>query len=116
MTTTTTTTAKVTASDVVSALKQKLASDARWATRAMLLIHKHQTDEEQASSSTNEHNAVGFNSNDAYILTQFVESFGRYQSLTPKMLAIVFKKMPKYAGQVIRHVGREPIAKSLGLA
>jgi hypothetical protein len=81
----------------------------------MLLIYKYQTAEEQAQSTTDHNNGMGFNSMDAYILSEFAKSHAKYGRLTPKMLGIVYKKMPKYAAQILRHAGHDKVAASLGL-
>lgn len=98
---------------LVAKLKDVLAKQEAWAVRAMLLIYKHQTDDEQTKDSTDHHNDVGFNANDAFILSQFAKSYHKWGRLTPKQLAIVHRKMPKYARQLIEHTGIEKVANAL---
>jgi hypothetical protein len=98
---------------LVAKLKDVLAKQEAWAVRAMLLIYRHQTDDEQNKDSTDHQNDVGFNSNDAFILSQFAKSYEQWGRLTPKQLAIVHRKMPKYARQLIMHTGEEKVANAL---
>jgi len=99
--------------DLTARLKEVLAKQEAWAVRAMLLIYKHQTDDERNKDSTDHHNDVGFNANDAFILSQFAKSHEQWGRLTPKQLAIVHRKMPKYARQLIMHTGEEKVANAL---
>ena len=98
---------------VIAALKDKLATDARWATRALVRIAKEQTDEELTKEQTRDHNHVGFRPCDAYILTRMADAYKRYRRLTPRQEAFVMKKVPVYARQLIRLTGLEPIRKAL---
>lgn len=98
---------------VVASLKDKLASDARWATRALVRIAEKQTSDELITEKTKEHNNVGFRPCDAYILTRMAEAQRRFRKLTPKQEAFVMRKMPVYARQLIRLTGLEPIRKAL---
>jgi len=84
----------------VTFLKEKLASDPRWAIRAMLKIFEYQTEEEKNIEATTENNGVGFNGIDGEILTSFSHQVNRGRNLSMKQLAILFKKMPKYAKQL----------------
>ena len=93
-------------------LKAVLAKNERWAIRAMMAIYANQTNDEQAEDTTNHLNGIGFNGTDAYILSQFAKSYQSYGRLTPKMMAIVHRKMPKYAGQLIKLAG-DGVAKAL---
>ena len=83
-------------------IKSKLATDARWAIRGMIRIYEFQTAHEQASEHTEENNAVGFNGTDAEILTSFVKFYQKFNRLSDNQMKWVFKKMPKYAGQLCR--------------
>jgi hypothetical protein len=99
--------------DVIAALQVKLASDAAWAIRALVRIAKEQTSEELVSDNTREHNKVGFRVCDAFILTRMAKAFEQYGRLTPKQLALVMRKVPVYARQLVRLTGVEPIRKAL---
>lgn len=88
----------------VAEFKHKIASDDRWAIRAMLRIYQFQTADEQQSGHTRLLNGMGFNGRDAEIMTDFVKKLRHYGSLTPRQRAVVRKVMPKYAGQLVRFV------------
>ena len=92
-------------------IKHKCATDPRWALRALERIYADQTRAEQAAGHTSEHNGVGFSGVDGDILSSFAEQFARRRSLSPKQMEILFKKMPKYARQLLNAVedkGEEP--------
>jgi hypothetical protein len=78
-----------------------LASEAGWASRAITLLYGFQTATEQEAQSTAERNGAGFNGTDAFILSSFAEQIAKGRTLSPKQLAIAFRKLPKYSGQVI---------------
>jgi hypothetical protein len=99
--------------EVVSALQNKLATDKAWALRALVRIAKEQTDEEQVKDRTELHNGVGFRVCDAFILTRMAKALEQYGRLTPKQLALVMRKVPVYARQLIRLTGIDPIRKAL---
>lgn len=84
----------------IAFLKEKLATDQRWAVRGLTRIYEFQTADEQAIGMTREYNDVGFSGVDAEILSSFAEQVLRGRTLSPKQMAIVFKKMPKYARQL----------------
>lgn len=98
---------------VVTTLKKTLATDAKWATRGLVRIFQEQTESEKATDHTSNLNGVGFNGTDAFILSQFAKAYGRWNRLSEKQMAIVHKKMPRYAGQLVRLVGQEKIAEAL---
>lgn len=84
-------------------MRQKLATSERWATRAMRIIFEHQTADEQDAEVTSHSNGVGFNGSDAELLSSYAKQLEKRGFLTPNQLVYVFKKMPKYAGQVINN-------------
>jgi len=99
--------------DVIAALQNKLATDEAWAVRALVRIAREQTDEEQDKDRTELHNGVGFRVCDAFILTRMAKAFEQYGRLTPKQLALVMRKVPVYARQLVRLTGVDPIRKAL---
>jgi hypothetical protein len=104
---------KNTKNDLLQALRQKLASDGRWAQRALLAIFKNQTADEQDGAQVKYHNNMGFRVMDAEILTSFAESLAHYGRLTEKQMRIVHKLMPIYARQLIRFCDEERLFWSL---
>jgi hypothetical protein len=87
----------------------QLATDAQWASRAITLLYGFQTSSEQEAQATAERNGAGFNGTDAFILSSFAEQIAKGRSLSPKQLAIAFKKLPKYAGQVVGAVAPDKL-------
>jgi len=79
----------------------QLSTNAGWASKAITLLYGFQTSSEQESQATAERNGAGFNGTDAFILSSFAEQISKGRTLSAKQLAIAFKKLPKYSGQVI---------------
>ncbi len=84
----------------IAHIKEQLATDPRWAVRGLLRIYEGQTAEEQNSEHTIDANGVGFNGVDAEIMSSFAKQVLKGRTLSPKQMAIVFKKIPKYAKQL----------------
>lgn len=70
--------------------------------RGLIRIHGFQTAEEQSSGQTVEDNGLGFNALDAEFMTEMVIFHKHHGYLTVKQLAIVRKKLLKYAGQLVK--------------
>lgn len=94
--------------------KQKLASNPQWAIRGCLAVYAKQTAEEQTAEETRDHNGVGFTGTDAEILSSFAKQIQRWEQekrfpspLSLKQLSILHKRMPKYAGQLLKIVQGE---------
>lgn len=85
----------------LSFLKTKITTDPRWTERALLKIFEAQTASEQVTESTNHHNGVGFTGSDAPFLTSCAKRVLFKGHLTEKQLPWVFKKMGKYARQLM---------------
>lgn len=98
--------------DRINAIKEKLASNDAWALRALAVIYQHQTALEQEQGATKEDNGVGFTGLDAEILTSFAKQYRRWRArpvgsgyshpLSTKQMALLKRKMPKYAEQLLR--------------
>lgn len=84
----------------VEFLREKLSTDARWASRGLLRIYEYQTTDEKATQDTRHWNNVGFSGVDAEILSSFAEQLLKGRTLSEKQMAIVFRKMKKYARQL----------------
>ena len=83
-------------------IKMKVVTDKRWATRAVVAIYKFQTEDEKYLRETVHTNKVGFNGVDAEILSSFAEQILAGQTMSDKQLAIIFRKIGKYAKQLHR--------------
>ncbi len=99
-----------TKADRVEYVRQQLRTNAKWAQRALLVIHAQQTVEEQIAERTTKANGYGFGANDAEILTSFAkqvltwkaEVIHKYPAaLSPRQNALLFKRIGKYARQLI---------------
>jgi hypothetical protein len=86
--------------NVIAVVKNKLATNPAWATRAIVKLYELQTADEQISQTTTNVNGVGFNGTDATILSSFAEQILKGRTLSPKQLAIAYKKLPKYSRQI----------------
>lgn len=85
----------------IETIKINVGTKQAWAERAIVALFNKQTASEQYTQSTNENNGIGFNGVDAEILSSFAMQIIQYKrSLSPKQLAIAFKKLPKYAKQL----------------
>lgn len=85
-------------------IKDMLLTNDKAVIRGMLVIYEYQTEDEKDTEQTKHQNGMGFTGIDAFILTEFVKFYQNNGFLTKKQLDIVRKKMPKYAGQIFRHM------------
>jgi hypothetical protein len=93
--------------EALKVLQQKLATDSRWAQRALLAIFKNQTKDEQVQGTVSHDNAMGFRCMDSHILTSFASQLQQRGSLSPKQMTIVHNKMPIYARQLMKFHGEK---------
>ena len=92
---------KITKTEIHKFVKTKLQTSDVWAKAALLRIYDYQTRDEKISEHTHENNNVGFTGCDAEILSSFAKQLIRKKWLSPKQMALVFKKMPKYHNQIV---------------
>lgn len=89
--------------DTLAFVKNKLATDQVWAVKALIRIfQENQTADEQVSQTTSHDNGIGFTGVDAQFLSSLAQNYLRYGRLSEKQMSFVYRKMPKYAGQVIK--------------
>lgn len=81
-------------------IRRKVATDPRWACRAVLALYRRQTLGEQHAGRSVHQNSKGFNGVDAKILTSFAKQMLKGYTMSAKQMAIIYKKMPKYAKQL----------------
>ena len=93
--------------ELIEYVKNKLATDGNWASRAILKLYECQTAAEQTIGNTTDNNGVGFNGLDGVILSSFAQQLLKGRTLTTKQLAIAHKKLPKYGKQVIGFIPPE---------
>lgn len=87
--------------DYVKQLKAKLGSDLNWSKAGLLRVFQAQTFDERRLETVNHFNNVGFTSSDGKILCSFAKQLKYRGSLSEKQTAILLKKMPKYARQLL---------------
>ena len=88
--------------DMIEQLRQRLASNDRWALRALMRIYQNQTADEQYREATIERNGIGFTGPDAEILTSFARQYQRRGCLSPKQMIILRRRIPAYARQIVQ--------------
>ena len=99
--------------DKIAFLKQKLGTNYAWALRGLVRIYEFQTASEQASGYTQDWNGVGFSGADSEILSSFAQQVEEKRFAgSPKQCAILFKKMPKYARQLMNIADADAKAKA----
>lgn len=86
---------------LVNILKNQLATRPQQALKGLMRVYANQTSSEQEVGGVVFNNGIGFVHTDAEILTSFAKQFETKGSLSEKQMAILYKKMPKYAGQLI---------------
>lgn len=92
-------------------IKAKIQSDDQWLIRGLTAVYARQTADEQASSQTSEHNGIGFNGVDAYLLSSFAQQAMAGRRMSSKQIMIARKKMVKYAGQLARIANENEMLK-----
>jgi len=96
---------------IVTYVKNQLSTNPAWAQRAIVKLWERQTADEQATQNTRNVNGMGFNGTDAFILSSFAEQINKGRTLSPKQLAIAFKKLPKYSRQIISEIPSEKLTE-----
>lgn len=91
------------------AVKNQITTNANQSIKAMLRIFEYQTEDEQELGCVEHNNGVGFAGTDADILTAFCKQYEQKGYLSPKQIALVQKKIGKYAGQLVN----QAIAKGI---
>ena len=88
--------------EIENAIRERITTNPKSAVKAMMRIFEYQTADEQSNGSVTDYNGVGFAGTDSQILTSFCKQWMKYKRLSEKQMAIVFKKIGKYAGQLTR--------------
>lgn len=94
-------------------LNSKLRIDSGWARRACLVIFDQQTNAEKNSGISNGHNGIGFNKNDAPVLTGIAKKIKNKRSLTGSEVEKLKHRMPKYVCQIAHLCDRTKLKKAL---
>lgn len=94
---------KLTKKLITAYVRRQLSTNRIWALKALVRIFKeNQTETEQAIEATKEDNGIGFTGLDGAFLSSLAKQAIAKGTLSEKQMVIVFKKMPKYHGQVIK--------------
>lgn len=96
----------------VEEVKREIETNDKALIRALLRVYSWQTSEEQKASVTIDHNNVGFNGADSYILSRLAEFHNRNHYLSTKQIAIARKRMPKYAKQIFNSIVQNNVQTS----
>ena len=99
---------------MIEQLRHRLASNDRWALRALLRIYQNQTADEQCREATIERNGIGFTGPDAEILSSFARQYQRRGCLRPKQMAILHRRIPAYARQIVQQGDTQRLETALG--
>lgn len=87
-------------------VRKKLATDPKWALRALVVLHNAQTAEEKALAATTQHNNVGFNSCDAEFLSSLADQYKAHNRLSEGQMKGLHKCIVKYWQQVVDRIER----------
>ena len=82
-------------------IRSKITTNSLWAEKALLRIYDAQTESEKQVASTTHFNGVGFTHSDASFLTGCARTLLSHGHLSEKQLPYVFKKIGKYARQLM---------------
>jgi hypothetical protein len=97
-----TSTNKITTKEqLVNILKVQLSTNPNQAVKGLLRVFANQTADEQQTGGVRANNGIGFVHTDSVILTSFAKQYKNKGFLSEKQMAILYKKMPKYAKQLI---------------
>lgn len=83
-------------------IRELLATNDKFVCRALKKLYERQTEGEKLSKETHVTNGEGFNKVDADVLTNICEWGLSHGKLTAKQLALVRKRIMKYAKQLTR--------------
>jgi len=95
--------------EVIQMFKSQLSSNKSWALRGLKVIYDNQTADEKSSATTRHYNNIGFTGADAEFLTSLAQQYERKGDLSDKQMAVLYKKMPKYAGQLLKMSGLKKV-------
>ena len=95
---------KATQKAMVEFLKAQASTNDNVAVGMLLSVYSRQTAMEQSMHAVVEYNGVGFSGNDGEILTSFAQRIvNKYLPLSPKQMALLHRKIGRYAVQVLKN-------------
>lgn len=86
---------------IIDLYKDKLSKDKNWAIKGLMVIYARQTADEQQEGNVRVKNGQGFVPTDANFLSSLAEQYKVKRTFSEKQLEILYKKMPKYARQLM---------------
>jgi hypothetical protein len=86
---------------LINIARKQLATRPQQALKGLMRIYANQEESEKEAGCVFMNNGIGFTHSDSGILTSFAKQFETKGSLSEKQMAILYKKMPKYAGQLV---------------
>ena len=89
-------------SEIVASLRSQLSVNPDQALKALVILFNRQTADEQAEEHTRPMNFVGFNHNDAKVLTSIAKQYINGHTLSERQMEVIMRLVPKYAGQLVR--------------
>lgn len=98
---------------IKSFINNKLRTNIVWAKKACVAVYALQANNEKRNDISSEHDGVGFNKNDAPILSGIARKIQNRRTLSTTDLEHLKKKMPKYACQVAHLSDKQKLSKSL---
>lgn len=81
-------------------IKEFLKTNKSWIERALVVLHDRQTEDEQSSGETIEHNGRGFNGVDSRYLSYCAKWVKGKNPLNEKHMGKCGKMLPKYWKQI----------------
>lgn len=99
-------------------IRTLLASNPLAVERALMVLYREQTADEQQARHTRECNSRGFNAADAPTLSRLAELVRAGHTLHPGQIAVARRRLSKYAGQLLDAIPepiRNPQPKQLEL-
>jgi len=92
-------------------IRNKLKTNNKWAIHGLEVIYQRQTPVEQSAEKTIEYNEIGFSGCDAEILTSFYKQYEKKNWLSEKQLALLKKRISRYAGQIYELSDKNKLAE-----
>lgn len=86
----------------VETIRENILTNDRWTIRGLMAIYNYQTEQEKDAQETLVFNNVGFNGADGKLMSSMAEFYKRNNYLTEKQIALVRRRLEKYAGQLTK--------------
>ena len=88
---------------LILGLKKQLTTRPERALLALQRLYEFQLEDDRDEARGKHRNGRGFDRLDREILTFFAEQLLKNKSLSEKHMRIIFRRIPKYAGQLIEN-------------